>query len=134
VGEALAVGWFTNAGNDARVLVAFSSGAGTAFSPPIRVDTGDPIGRAKVVLTQAGDAWVAWVERSEGNARVMLRGVSSNGTLSQPLALATPEQTNMSGFPQMVSRDGELIVAWSTPPSTTQPPRVRVARAVVTAR
>jgi hypothetical protein len=128
-GEAATVAWFTNARGSAQVLVSFSADAGSAFTRPIRVDEGDPLGRPKVALTQPGVAWVAWVERSGTTAKVMVRRVSADGTRSDPLTFAPSDLTSVSGFPQMMARGNELILAWTTPASQTEPPRILIARA-----
>jgi hypothetical protein len=129
IAEATAVAWFTNASGTARVYVSFSADAESAFTRPVQVDAGDPLGRPKVVLTQPSVAWVAWVERSGSTAQVMVRRVSPDGTRSEPLVFAPRETTSASGFPQMVAQGSELILAWTTPASPTEPPRIRVARA-----
>ena len=124
-GDTVAVAWFTGAQDTARVRVAFSADAGATFSPPIRVDDGQPAGRVDVEFDDKGRALVSWLERSGGeNAEVRLRAVQRSGTLSPSVRVAASSAGRPSGFPQMVRRGPELVIAWTVPGDTS---RVHVA-------
>jgi len=138
-GDRVAVAWFTgapldpeaaredirNAGEQGRVLAAFSDDGGATFSPPVRVDDGQAMGRVDLVLLDDGSAMVAWLERVEGSAEVRARYVDEEGT-GPTTSITTTAAQRASGFPRMV-RDGEaLFFAWTEAGDTA---RVRTATA-----
>ncbi len=114
-GESVAVTWFTGARDTARVLVAFSTDAGTTFGPAIRVDEGTPAGRVGVQWI-GNDALVSWLERSTGDtAFVKVRRVRRDGTVGAPTTVSTSSGTRSSGFPRMVRGGAGVILAWTIP-------------------
>jgi hypothetical protein len=128
-GAEVAVAWFTGARDTARVQIAFSSGGVQRFSAPVRVDGGDPLGRIALAMSDTRTAWVSWLERhSQYNSQMRLRRVTVDGRMSTSYVLSVPNLTYATGFPRMVQRGGELVLAWSTAAATGAPPAVRVAR------
>jgi hypothetical protein len=124
-GGRVAVAWFTAADDEPRVLIAFSGDGGESFGQAIRVDDGDPLGRADVVILPGGDAVVAWLEATvAGQADVRLRRVTPEGALGEPVTAAMTSGSRSSGFPRMVSAAGRIVLAWT---DTAAPTRVRVA-------
>lgn len=125
-GERVAVAWFTAAGDTARVSVAFSSDAGATFSPPTRVDGGDPVGRVDVRLLGDGRALVAWVENvGAAGSEVRARVVTPGGEIAAPIRIAATSGERASGFPRMAPDEGGMVFAWTEP---GKPSHVRVAR------
>ena len=61
IGDRVAVAWFTAAGNEPRVLLAFSDDGGTTFEPPLQISEGFALGRVDVVLLEDGSAFALWV-------------------------------------------------------------------------
>ncbi len=119
-GDRAAVTWFTAAGDDPRVQVAFSSDAGETFSAPIRVDgTGDKVprdkdsgvtyGYASVALTPEG-AIVSWVEKGKVGRSVVARTVSRNGLRSAKMEIASGFNL---GQPNMVRRGEHTLITWT---------------------
>ena len=130
-GNNVAVAWFTGARDTARVNVAFSTDAGATFSPPIRVDDGNPAGRVDVEFDGLGRALVTWLERvGEQGAEVRLKAVSSGGSLTPHVVIANSSAARTSGFPRMVRTGDELVMAWTLPGDTA---RVMMATARVAA-
>lgn len=126
-GDTVAVVWFTGARDTARVRVAFSTDAGATFGPPVRADDGQPAGRVDIELDDDGRAIVSWLERTGGeHAEVRLRAVARSGGLSPSVRVAASSSGRPSGFPRMVRRGSELVLAWTEPGDTA---RVRVAAA-----
>jgi hypothetical protein len=124
--SAAAVAWFTNARDTARVMVAFSADAGATFGSPVRVDQGNPAGRVDVEMDNEGSALVSWIERTGGDtAQVRLRRIFPEGEMDDPITIATSSAARASGFPRMVTRSGDVILAWTVPGT---PSSVRVAR------
>ncbi|HEY3215726.1 MAG TPA: hypothetical protein VGK93_04475 [Candidatus Eisenbacteria bacterium] len=127
-GHRVAVAWYTMAADSARVLVSFSSDGGRTFDPPIRVDDGDPLGRTDVVLLEDGSALVVWLETQGQEARILGRGVTSDGSRSPAFTVARTAAARSSGFPRTVRSGRRLIFAWT---DAGKPARVRVAEAEV---
>lgn len=126
-GDTVAVAWFTGAQDTARVRVAFSADAGATFAAPIRVDDGRPAGRVDVEFDDEGRALVSWLERSGGeNAEVRLRAVDRSGRLAPSVRVASSSAGRSSGFPRMVRRGSELVMAWTVAGDTS---RIHVALA-----
>lgn len=121
-GDTVVVAWFTAAQDTARVLMAVSTDGGANFAAPVRVDDGDPIGRAVVALDAAGDAIVGWMERlTPETASVRVRRVS-NGRRSSFQSVATTSAARQSGFPRLTITGETLLVSWTavTPEAPTQ--------------
>jgi hypothetical protein len=124
-GDHAAVAWFTAAEDIPRVLVAFSADAGASFSPPVRVDEGDPLGRASVALLPDGTALVVWMERvGSEDAAVRYRLVSPDGVVSPPRTVGMTTAARASGFPHVVATDRHAVFAWT---ETAPVPIVRTA-------
>ncbi|HEX7121928.1 MAG TPA: sialidase family protein [Gemmatimonadaceae bacterium] len=123
--DTVVVAWFTGAQDTARVRVAFSFDAGATFGAPVRVDDGAPAGRVDVVLDGTGRAIVSWLERTTAeDAEVRLRAVGVDGRPSGAFTVSKSSAARSSGFPRMVRRGSELVIAWTEP---GVPSRVRIA-------
>lgn len=112
-GSHVAVAWFTAAGDNPRVNVAFSSDAGRTFSEPRRVDGRAPGGRVDLLMTEDGSAIVSWLERVDGAAEVRLRRVSPEGEMSEPLVVSRTGAERASGFPRMALAGSDVVLAWT---------------------
>ena len=112
-GARVAAAWFTAAGDVSQVLVALSDDEGATFSPPVRVDDGDPSGRTDIVLVPNGGALVVWLERVGEDAQIQVRYVRPDGTagLSVPVAPSNPGRG--SGFPHVAVSGDRVYFAWT---------------------
>jgi len=130
-GSLVAVAWFTAAGGESRVNVAFSDDGARTFDEPIRVDDGAPAGRVDVVLLDDGSAVVGWIERTGGDrADERLRRVGRGGRLLETISATASWSDRVLGFPRLArARDGAIIVAWTD--GTEIIPEVRVTRIAV---
>lgn len=130
-GNRVALGWFTAAGDSARVKVAFSTNGGARFKPPVRIDDGTPAGRVDVALLSDGSALVSWIERTGGDtAAVRVRRVRSDGRAGAAMTVATSSAARASGFPRMAISGETAFFAWTVPgrPSSVEVARLPVAR------
>lgn len=110
--HALAVAWFTMAGQSPTVKIAFSNNAGRNFSRPQEFSAGSAIGR--VDLVRLGRGWaMSWMEQTRGQAHLQLAVFDNDGTLLDRRALTRLDGGRISGFPQIASRDGQLLVVWT---------------------
>lgn len=122
----VAVAWFTAASDSPRVKLAFSSNGGATFSPPTRIDDGNPSGRVDVALLADGGALVSWVERIGGDtAAVRVRRVHRNGESAAPVTIASSSAARASGFPRMAVVGEHVMFAWTAP---GRPSMIKVAR------
>ena len=125
-GRRVALAWFTAANDSPRVKLAFSGDAGASFSPPVRIDEGQPSGRVDVALLADGGALVTWIERTGGDtAAVRARRVSANGQVGAPITIASSSAARASGFPRMALTGNDVVFAWTVP---GRPSAIRVAR------
>jgi hypothetical protein len=127
------IAWFTAAGSDPRVNVAFSSDRGATFGGPIRMDVGTAIGRVDVVMLDDGTAIASWIESGgasdDAQAGIVARRVSPDGRQSDAVTVVPTSSSRASGYPRLVREGDGLVVAWTG----TQPTRgVKTARVRVT--
>jgi hypothetical protein len=116
----VAVAWYTGAGNQPRVKLAFSDDAGASFGEPIAVDDGAPMGRVDVMLLDDDSALVCWLEKLEGGGAVRLRriqpnGKGPNGQREAAITVAPSGTARSNGFPQMARTGNQLTFAWTGP-------------------
>lgn len=127
-GRRVAVAWFTEAGDQARVKVAFSGDAGTTFAAPIQVDDGEATGRVDVLLLPDGSALVCWMSGTVEGGAIKVRRIQSEGALGQVSVIANTDISRSSGFPRMARLGNEVHFAWT---EFGKPSRVRTAVADV---
>jgi hypothetical protein len=115
-GDTVAVAWFTAARDTARVLVAFSTDGAATFGAPVRVDDGQPVGRVDVELRDGGTAYVSWLERRGAeDADVRIRRMARGGHRAEAISIASSAAARSSGFPRLVMRGDDIVVAWTQP-------------------
>ncbi len=120
----LAVAWMTQSADSARVQVAFSNDHGRTFGAPLRVDQGNPLGRASVVLLDDGSALVAWLESQGTSTSFLVRRARPSGEAGPALTVATTRSARAIGIPRMVRDRDTIYFAWTAP---EEGPRVRLA-------
>jgi hypothetical protein len=107
----VAVAWYTEADDKARVQVVFSSDAGTTFSKPTKVSTGDTLGYASTALNDDGGALVSWIEETANGARSLVRAVSPAGAAGPVVQIAAASRTSL-GYPKILRAGGETWIVW----------------------
>jgi hypothetical protein len=107
----VAVAWYTEADDKPRVQLVFSSDAGTTFTKPLVLNTGDTLGYASTALNSDGGAFVSWLEEGEKSARVMVRLVSPAGVAGPVAQVAEGSRTSL-GYPKIVRAGNETWIAW----------------------
>jgi hypothetical protein len=124
--DRVAVAWYTMAGGEGRVKLAISSDSGETFNEPIVVAGEESISRVDTFITSEGSVFVSWMEARGELARVMVRELKPDGSLSRPLHVGTTESARASGFPRMVQTGDQILVTW-----TQTDPQLRVRTALV---
>lgn len=102
--------WYTAAQERGTVRLAHSTDGGVTFGPALDLDADDPVGRVAVVALDRGAA-VAWLARRAGKAALLLCHAEA-GAARPPLEIARTSASRSSGFPRMVRRGDELVLAW----------------------
>lgn len=115
LGNMLVVAWFTMADDEGRVNVIFSTDGGTSFGEPIRVDSGNAIGRVDVVLLNENTAVISWIEDSA----IMARNISAEGKMGKTIRVAQASEASSSGFPQLTRTTDGIMMAWTDEESKT---------------
>lgn len=109
----VALAWFTAANEKPMVKVAFSSDAGVTFREPIQIDQGKPLGRVDVLITNAGQTIVSWMETAGEQAEIKVVKFNTDLEQSEPAIIATNSGSRASGFPILAQSKDELYIAWT---------------------
>jgi hypothetical protein len=105
----VATAWYSAALDIPTVKVAFSKDYGGSFEIPIRIDLGKTVGRVDLELLDKTTAVVSWME--EG--RIMMRTVSIDKKLGNPITIASSSEKRSSGFPQISKDKDHIWIAWT---------------------
>jgi hypothetical protein len=104
------IAWFTAAQDQPMVKLAFSNDGGANFSGPIRVDDGNAIGRAQVVLSPGHSAVAFWLEHAAGTTRLLMRSVHEDGVMEQPLEVTRGSEL---GYPHVARMVDGILITWA---------------------
>lgn len=126
----VAVAWYTQAGDQSRVKLAFSDDLGETFGSPVIVDDGAAVGRVDVLLLPDGSALVCWLSGTVEAGEIKVRRIARDGALGPVAVVAQTDISRSSGFPRMARRDNEVHFAWT---EFGKPSYVRTASADVSA-
>jgi hypothetical protein len=128
-GDDVVVAWFSAGQSTPRVQVAFSSDGGATFGPPVRIDRGNPVGRADVRLLADGTALVSWLETvSLGSGKILAGRVAPSGELLDVHEIVDTSPRRNSGFPRMAQdSEGRIVFTWT---ETGEAGGVRMSRTV----
>lgn len=127
-GDRVAVTWFSAAGGEPVVKLAFSDDAGRSFGQPMIVDATAPAGRVDVAMAGDGGAWVSWLDGDAEPGRIMLRRFDPDGPGSDAVTVTELGTGRASGFPVMAPDGGSLVLAWTEPDSGIRLARVEPHR------
>ena len=112
-GSTVALAWFTAASGEGAVFLSWSEDAGETFGPPLRISEGTAIGRVDVVMPDAGQAQVSWMEQTGEGAEILLKTVSLDGSAAPAQRIAVVANSRKSGFPRMALHQNNLWMAWT---------------------
>ena len=126
----VAVAWYTQANDQARVKLAFSEDAGATFGEPVIVDDGQAVGRVDVLLLPDGSALVCWLSGTVEAGEIKVRRIANDGTLGPIASIAKTDISRSSGFPRMARLGNTVHFAWT---EFGRPSYVKTAEADVSA-
>ena len=112
-GDKVALAWFTGAGNENKVKLAFSDDAGKTFGTPILIDDNKTLGRVDVELSDEGNAIVSWVANRSSAAALVIKEVSPDGETLKEMEITEMSFSRKSGFPQLTSTSSGYLLAWT---------------------
>lgn len=122
----VAIVWFTNARDTAKVQLAFSGDRGATWGTPLHLDDGQPIGRVDVEYLPDGGVLVTWMERTgKGTAEIRARRVAAGGAMSRATVVARSTDARPTGFPRIAAAKG--LGVWVTWRELSVPSRLRMA-------
>lgn len=127
-GETITVAWYTMANDEPRVLLAESTDGGETFSDPLQIAGEYSIGRVDLAISDSGTRYVSWMEQQGTRGYVMMRELSGEGQLSDPVEVGLTSSSRSSGFPRIKLTDRGLLFAWT---QTEPVHRIRTARVPV---
>ncbi|WP_160763689.1 exo-alpha-sialidase [Kangsaoukella pontilimi] len=110
----VAVAWFTGAGDEPAVKVAFSTDGASSFGDPVRVDMGEPVGRVNTAMLADGTTLVSWVEWQGSSEVLLVCHVTADGCGKTHRLVENSEGSSMN-FPQMAATADGIFVAWTHP-------------------
>ena len=112
-GDKVAVAWYTASGDKPRVEYALSADSGATFTKALVISTGEAYGYVSTAVDDAGGAYVSWLERGGGNARVLARHISETGMPGPVVQVADGTRKDL-GYPRLLRAGNDLWVAWNT--------------------
>lgn len=112
-GNEVVLAWFTGAENSKKVQWAASNDAGASFSPPQRIDQGNPMGRVDVALLPDNSSLVTWLEGKAEGAEILALHLDPVGKPLTTFTIAESRQSRGSGFPRMTAAGYKVYWAWT---------------------
>jgi len=113
LGDKVAIAWYTASDDKPRVEYAFSGDGGGTFTKALVVSTGEAYGYASAAIDDAGGAFVSWLERGKGNARVLVRHISETGVPGPVTQVAEGTRKDL-GYPRLVRAGNDIWIAWNS--------------------
>ena len=113
-GTSVGLAWFTAASGEGIVQVAFSGEDGENFGEPVRIDSGNAIGRVDLSMLDADSAVITWLEPKGDDTLIQLRKINSDGTMGTAVTVTTTSAERASGFPQLERLGDSLYVVWTS--------------------
>lgn len=118
------VAWYTQAGNQQEIRVAFSDNDGATFSEPVIVDPSGAMGRVDVVFDDSGEAIICWLDSTLMAGAIVACRVSPDGNMGKIITLAGTSTARSSGFPKLGRVGDALLLIWT---EDSGPLKVRAA-------
>jgi hypothetical protein len=109
-GPHVALVWFSAPQNQPEVLLAFSDDGGSKFTTPIRIDDGNPVGRAQVALLPGRSVLAFWLENKSGKTRLLGRNVQDDKNLEPPFEIT---RGGGLGYPHVIRTGKRVFITWA---------------------
>jgi hypothetical protein len=112
-GRQVAVAWMTAKDERGRAFAAFSNDGGATFGAPVRLDDNASQGRVGIALRSDGSAVASWIEFADERAQLRIRSIEPSGSRGPAQTVAGVGAERSSGYPRLVRRGDELLLAWT---------------------
>jgi len=109
-GTRTALIWFSAPQDQPAVKLAFSEDGGATFAPPLRIDTGNALGRAQVKLPPNQSAIAFWLENESGTARLLARHILNDALRDEPFELS---RGGNIGYPHVARATEGILLTWA---------------------
>ena len=113
IDNTLAVSWFTNADEQARVKLIFSKDAGATFNEPIIIDETKPLGRVDVAMLDQENVLVSWITDIDKKTVIKAVKVHISGQKNEAILVTELDGSRASGFPQLEIVNDKALFAWT---------------------
>ncbi|MEM7280521.1 MAG: sialidase family protein [Pseudomonadota bacterium] len=111
--QLVAVAWFTAPSGQGRVMLALSTDGAENFNETTVVATSGN-GRVDVSILPNDSITVLWMGKSQGEtASLRIKTFDLNLNIINERVISDVTASRTSGFPQMVSTDEHLVLAWT---------------------
>lgn len=112
LGDVVGLAWYTQSDSVPKVFFAWSADGGATFGEPVRLDAGDPIGRAELIVEDDHSALVTWLEGTgETSAEWRMVRVSANNEVGPVQVLHRTSKARDAGFARMLRAGDDLLVS-----------------------
>jgi hypothetical protein len=108
--------WFTAPTGSGKVKFAYSSDKGNSFDSSIEVSIKNVIGRVSISgYSTNRTAFLTWLEQAGDEMAVVKIAQLRNGKIAKgPVTVDSISAKRVSGFPQVIFKEGTLYVAYTT--------------------
>lgn len=113
IDNTLAVSWFTNANEQAKVKLIFSKDAGATFNEPIIIDETKPLGRVDVAMLDHENVLVSWITDNDTKTVIKAVKVHISGQINDAILVTELDGSRTSGFPQLEIVNDKALFAWT---------------------
>jgi hypothetical protein len=109
----VAIAWLTRANAQPKVQLTLSANDGRDFSAPLRIDSGNPLGRPHITAFDDTHYLVTWLEKAtDDHNQIRLRLVSNDGALSAPIVSTKAPVGRAAGFPKAIVTGDKILLTW----------------------
>ena len=108
----LAAAWYTEAEQRPRLRVAQSDDEGATWQVQT-LQTTNPAGRPDLAYLEDDTLLILWLAKDEQGHQLQLQRIRGDAAVGSVLGIARTKGTRASGFPRIVARRQQAIIAWT---------------------
>ena len=117
-GKLIAIAWFTAAGGEKQIKLAWSKDNGKSYSTPINIDTlspDGPLGQIGLIMTPDGQAIISWIGqvKQRKSASLFLRRADATGHISAYYEVREIRANETKTVPQLAWLKAQLFMTWT---------------------
>ena len=112
-GNNVASVWYTSPHEQSSIYISISKDGGDNFNDPVRLDSGNPIGRVDCIWLDIDRVLVSWMELGAESTNVMFSTVNSAGQKSRSMIATQISPGRASGHPVISRYRQHIFLAWT---------------------